>query len=110
MAAHFACCAYASCTYVCSVKRAWLPNVQRKRLWSDSLNRFIDINVTTAALRDIDRAGGVDNYLLKSEITTETANRLRRLILKAQKGSETNTATNVAAISSNTSVAAAELR
>ena len=42
----------------------WLPNVQRKRLWSDSLNRMGCINVTTAALRWIDKAVGLDNYLL----------------------------------------------
>lgn len=40
------------------VKRAWLPNVQRKNLWSDILQRFISINVTTHALKEIDRVGG----------------------------------------------------
>jgi hypothetical protein len=40
-----------------SVKRAWLPNVQRKALWSDALNRSISLRVTTTALRQMDRMG-----------------------------------------------------
>lgn len=39
----------------CSVKRAWLPNVQRKKLWSDILERHVVANVTTSALRQVDR-------------------------------------------------------
>jgi len=46
--------------------RPWLPNVQRKRLWSDTLNRMVQFNVTASALRWIDKAGGLDNYLLKT--------------------------------------------
>ena len=40
------------------VKRCWLPNVQRKNLWSDILQRHISINVTAHALKAIDRVGG----------------------------------------------------
>ena len=43
-----------------SVKRAWLPNVQRKALWSDALNRSISLRVTTTALRQMDRMGKFD--------------------------------------------------
>ena len=49
-----------------SVKRIWLPNVQQKRLWSDALAASLPLKVTTAALRDIDRMGGLDNYILRS--------------------------------------------
>ncbi|KAI9833398.1 MAG: 39S ribosomal protein L24, mitochondrial [Phylliscum demangeonii] len=45
-------------------RRHWSPNVQSKRLWSDALNRFIRIRVTTRALRTIDKVGGLDEYLL----------------------------------------------
>lgn len=68
---------------LCSVKRVWLPNVQRKKLWSDILQRPIDINVTTHALRQIDRVGGVDNYLLHTpsvKLASETGDRLRKLL------------------------------
>ena len=46
------------------VKRAWLPNVQRKNLWSDILKRYISINVTTHALKAIDRVGGQNSHQL----------------------------------------------
>jgi large subunit ribosomal protein L28 len=45
-------------------RRYWRPNVQRKRLWSDSLSSFIRIRVTTRVLRTIDKCGGLDEYLL----------------------------------------------
>lgn len=44
--------------------RKWRPNVQRRRLWSDSLRCFVQTRVTTRVLRTIDKAGGLDNYLL----------------------------------------------
>ncbi|POS69754.1 54S ribosomal protein L24 [Diaporthe helianthi] len=44
--------------------RKWRPNVQRRRLWSDSLRCFVQTKVTTSVLRTIDKAGGLDNYLL----------------------------------------------
>lgn len=39
------------------MKRVWLPNVQRKALWSDALNRSISLRVSTTALRQMDRMG-----------------------------------------------------
>lgn len=63
------------------VKRAWLPNVQRKALWSDLLGRSISLNVTTAALRNIDRLGGLDEYILNtppSKLASEKGEALRR--------------------------------
>ncbi|EGS23374.1 mitochondrial 54S ribosomal protein bL28m [Thermochaetoides thermophila DSM 1495] len=45
-------------------RRAWRPNVQHKRLWSDSLGVFVRTRVTTRVLRTIDKVGGLDNYLL----------------------------------------------
>lgn len=44
--------------------RKWRPNLQRRRLWSDSLRCFVQTRVTTRVLRTIDKAGGLDNYLL----------------------------------------------
>uniref|UniRef100_A0A061QVY0 Large ribosomal subunit protein bL28m n=1 Tax=Tetraselmis sp. GSL018 TaxID=582737 RepID=A0A061QVY0_9CHLO len=45
-------------------RRKWNPNVQKKRLYSETLGRMIPFKVTTCALKAIDRAGGLDNYLL----------------------------------------------
>ncbi|XP_076909955.1 large ribosomal subunit protein bL28m-like [Bidens hawaiensis] len=47
-------------------RRNWKPNVQEKRLFSYILDRHIRIKVTTHALRCIDKAGGIDEYLLKT--------------------------------------------
>ncbi|XP_004498490.1 uncharacterized protein [Cicer arietinum] len=47
-------------------KRTWKPNVQDKRLFSYILDRHIRVKVTTHALRCIDKAGGIDEYLLRT--------------------------------------------
>lgn len=62
--------------------------MQHKNLWSDVLNRHISINVTTAALRQIDRAGGLDNYLLNSDdklIASDAGLRLKRQLQQARR-------------------------
>jgi len=45
-------------------RRAWRPNIQQKRLWSDALQQFISVKVQARVLRTIDKVGGVDAYLL----------------------------------------------
>ncbi|EOR01347.1 hypothetical protein E3P92_01520 [Wallemia ichthyophaga] len=47
-------------------RRSWYPNIQNKRLFSDTLQDFVKMKVSTKALRSIDRFGGLDNYLLKT--------------------------------------------
>ncbi|KAJ4958028.1 hypothetical protein NE237_025139 [Protea cynaroides] len=47
-------------------RRNWKPNVQEKRLFSYILDRHIRVKVTTHAIRCIDKAGGIDEYLLKT--------------------------------------------
>ncbi len=47
-------------------RRTWLPNVQRKTFFSEILNRSIPINVTTKTIRCIDKAGGFDNYMVRT--------------------------------------------
>uniref|UniRef100_A0A804MRN2 Large ribosomal subunit protein bL28m n=1 Tax=Zea mays TaxID=4577 RepID=A0A804MRN2_MAIZE len=47
-------------------RRSWKPNVQEKRLFSYVHDQHIRVKVTTHALRCIDKAGGIDEYLLKT--------------------------------------------
>ncbi|EPS72501.1 hypothetical protein M569_02258, partial [Genlisea aurea] len=47
-------------------RRTWKPNVKEKRLFSYIMDRHIRVKVTTHALRCIDKAGGIDEYLLKT--------------------------------------------
>ncbi|PSS07154.1 hypothetical protein M430DRAFT_73591, partial [Amorphotheca resinae ATCC 22711] len=55
-------------------RRYWRPNVHLRRLWSDSLNGFVRIRVTTRVLRTLDKCGGLDEYLLG-----EKAGRIKEL-------------------------------
>ncbi|CAM9517431.1 unnamed protein product [Chrysoparadoxa australica] len=48
-------------------KRKFKPNVITKRLWSESLNRWLRFDMTTKALRMTDKYGGIDNYLLQTD-------------------------------------------
>ncbi|RDL40277.1 uncharacterized protein BP5553_00256 [Venustampulla echinocandica] len=45
-------------------RRYWRPNVHFKRLWSESLDQFVRVRVTTRVLRTMDKSGGLDEYLL----------------------------------------------
>ena len=38
-------------------KRRFMPNLQRRRFWVESENRWVSLRVTTNALRTIDRHG-----------------------------------------------------
>ncbi|KAF9452079.1 amidase signature enzyme [Macrolepiota fuliginosa MF-IS2] len=44
-------------------RRTWLPNVQRKRIFSETLGHDLRLKVTTRAMRTIKKHGGLDNYL-----------------------------------------------
>ena len=70
------------------MRRVWLHNVHPAKLWSAILARPISINCTAAALRAVDRAGGVDNYLLRTSderLASAAGTRLRRLLLDTLK-------------------------
>ncbi|SPO23106.1 related to MRPL24 - mitochondrial ribosomal protein, large subunit [Ustilago trichophora] len=45
--------------------RTWSPNIQHKRLWSETLDTFVKARVSTSALRTMDKLGGLDRYLAK---------------------------------------------
>ncbi|KAK3686635.1 hypothetical protein LTR37_019616 [Vermiconidia calcicola] len=45
-------------------RRSWHPNVFRKKLYSPSLRRHVQVRVSARVLRTIDKLGGLDEYLL----------------------------------------------
>ena len=45
-------------------KRRFLPNLQRRRFWVESENRWVSMRLTNAALRTIDK-NGIDAVLTK---------------------------------------------
>ena len=48
-------------------RRMWKPNVQVKRIYSETLDEMIRLRVTTHVLRCIDKLGGLDNYILSKK-------------------------------------------
>ena len=45
-------------------KHRFLPNLQKKRLWSQNLKKFVTLRVSTQALRTVDKLG-LDQYAKK---------------------------------------------
>lgn len=52
--------------WIKKTRRKWWPNVQETKLYSEGMQKKIEIKVTTSVLRTIDKVGGLDNYLLGS--------------------------------------------
>jgi large subunit ribosomal protein L28 len=50
-------------------RRKFRPNVFFKKLYSETLDAMVRFHVTTSALRSIDKAGGLDNYILQKDFT-----------------------------------------
>ncbi|KAJ3052612.1 39S ribosomal protein L24, mitochondrial [Rhizophlyctis rosea] len=70
-------------------KRAYKPNVQYVPLWSRALNMSVITRVSTYALREIERVGGLDEYLCSVKedfITDGNARMYRRKVLEALAG------------------------
>ena len=45
-------------------KHRFLPNLQKKRLWSESKKKFVTLTISTSALRTVDKIG-LDRYAKK---------------------------------------------
>lgn len=69
-------------------RRVWKPNVQKTTLYSNALERNVQLKVTAYALRCIDKAGGLDRYLLKTPdqaLASDIGSKLRsEIIAKCQ--------------------------
>ena len=73
-----------------ATKRKFKPNVFVKRVYSETLQDMIQFHLTASTLRSIDKAGGLDNYLLQNEkqITEGEGHVIRKKILKRIKNRE----------------------
>lgn len=49
-------------------RHRFLPNVHKKRLWSDDLGRFVTLKVSASALRSIDKLG-LDAFARKMNVS-----------------------------------------
>lgn len=68
-----------------STKRKFKPNVFLKRVYSEVLDEMVQFHLTTSTLRSIDKAGGLDNYLMKNEFTEGEGYEAKRKIMKRLK-------------------------
>ena len=69
-----------------SSRRTWKPNTQAKALFSEALGGRVRVTVTTSALRSIDRAGGLDAYLLATppaKLDSDVGEELRARVVAA---------------------------
>ncbi len=51
-------------------RRRFLPNIQSRRLYSETLGRSVRLRIATNTLRTIEKRGGLDGYLLSSTEAT----------------------------------------
>ena len=69
-------------------KRRFRPNVQRVRFASEALGRDVELRVTTRAVRTVQRAGGLDAFLIGADSAKlpVPAARLKRDVHRALAG------------------------
>lgn len=69
-------------------KRKFRPNVQKVRFASDVLGRNVELRVTTRAVRTVQRAGGLDAFLIGADAAKLAlpAARLKRDVHRALSG------------------------
>lgn len=66
-------------------KRKFLPNLNNVSLVSEKLDLKVRLRISANALRSVEHAGGLDNFLLKSkdDNLSPKAKRLKNKILKS---------------------------
>lgn len=68
--------------------KKWMkPNLQKRRMWSDTLNAFVTLRVTTSALRSVDHVGGFDRFITRQadELLSKRALAFKARILAKRK-------------------------
>ncbi len=68
-----------------------MPNVQKKRIFSKTLNQMVRLQIATSALRDMEHMGGFDTFILNqdekvlSPRALDVKNRIRRKMASKKK-------------------------
>jgi large subunit ribosomal protein L28 len=69
-------------------RRRFLPNIQSRRLFSETLGETVRLRIATSTLRTIEKRGGLDGYLAlvaERDLPGELV-QLKRRIAEAQAG------------------------
>ena len=72
-------------------RRRYMPNLQSTSLISDTLGRTVRVRLSTAAIRTVDKRGGLDGFLLAAK-TDELSLEMRRLKRQIEKAREAKAA------------------
>ena len=68
-------------------KRRFIPNLQNVKLFSGTLQKYINLNITIRTMKTVEKNGGLDSYLIKTsnKNLADTAIRIKKQILKNNK-------------------------
>ena len=69
-------------------QRRFLPNLKRVSFYSEALRVRVPLRVTTRAIRSVEKVGGIDAFLVKTDEAKLPfeGQRLRRRVMKALRG------------------------
>ena len=68
-------------------KRRFIPNLQNVKLYSGTLQKYINLNITVRTMKTVEKNGGLDTYLIKTsnKNLAEIAIKIKKQILKNNK-------------------------
>ena len=68
-------------------KRRFIPNLQNVKLYSEILQKYINLNITIRTMKTVEKNGGLDSYLIKTsdKKLAGTAIKIKKQILKKNK-------------------------
>ena len=68
-------------------KRRFIPNLQNVKLFSGTLQKYINLNITIRTMKTVEKNGGLDSYLIKTSNRNlaDTAIKIKKQILKNNK-------------------------
>ena len=68
-------------------RRKFLPNLQNVKLFSKSLDKFINMKICVRSLKTVEKNGGIDDYLIKTSnrVLAPEAIAIKNTILKHEK-------------------------
>jgi large subunit ribosomal protein L28 len=69
-------------------KRWSKPNIQKRRVYSDSLNQFVTLRIANSTVRTMDHVGGFDRFIVgqPSSALSKRARRIQVTVRKAMQG------------------------
>ena len=68
-------------------KRRFIPNLQNVKLYSSTLQKYINLNITIRTMKTVEKNGGLDPYLIKTSNRNlaDPAIKIKKQILKNNK-------------------------